>query len=157
MPHVFDSSAVIECDENILRGVETIAIPPCVAEEIHRHSEGFWHHRDMIVQEPSGDAIERAKNAATETGDLGRLSPCDIEVIALAIDTDGVIVSGDYSILNTAKFLGLEIIDITGKFRSMRRWIWRCSGCGRKFSTTEAEENKYICPVCGHELRRKRK
>ncbi|NLI74385.1 MAG: nucleic acid-binding protein, partial [Euryarchaeota archaeon] len=87
--------------------------------------------------------------AASKTGDDARLSPVDMEILAIAIDVKGMILTDDYSIQNLAKVLGLEYKSIGTKgIKEIFTWKYRCRGCGRIFN-----ENMDDCPICGSALR----
>jgi UPF0271 protein len=90
------------------------------------------------------------KEAASRTGDLEKLSATDIEVIAVALEVKGTIVTDDFAIENVASVLGLKFYGADLKPISREiKWHFRCTGCGKKFSTHTKE-----CPVCGHTVRR---
>ena len=158
MPYVVDTSALHEGGENILAILSEFAVPDCVMDEIAKVMPlSFVHGRNIRVVEPDEEYIDTVKERARETGDLAKLSPCDIMVVALALMLKATVVSGDYAILNLCSYLGLDFVDITGNFSEEIMWRFRCSGCGRYYTMEEAEKNRYICPVCGHDIRRKRR
>jgi endoribonuclease Nob1 len=105
----------------------------------------------LTIHAPSKEAVQQVKKTAQETGDNRRLSPADIEIIALALDInkepdqEATILTDDYSIQNIAstlhiKFEGFSQKGITKKFK----WVSRCPGCGKQFN-----EPTKICPICG--------
>ena len=49
-----------------------------------------------------------AEIAAAKTGDLPRLSPVDLDVIAIAINSNETLYTDDYSMQNVCRFLGLD-------------------------------------------------
>ncbi|MCS7116014.1 MAG: nucleotide-binding protein [Nitrososphaerota archaeon] len=111
----------------------------------------------LIVKDPSAESIERVKDLANISGDIGKLSQTDLEVIALAYelkgkDFDAIIVSDDYSIENLARILHIDSIPIITKgISNVVKWLVYCSGCGKVFEDKKA----VICDVCGTKLRRR--
>lgn len=109
----------------------------------------FLQERGLVIKDPSKQAIEKIHKIATETGDIGRLSKADIEVLALAFDIsqekEAIIITDDYSIQNVANELKINFKSISqdGITKSFK-WTYRCSGCGKKF-----DENIKTCPICG--------
>jgi UPF0271 protein len=103
--------------------------------------------------------MDNARNAAASTGDLERLSLTDLSIIALAMELgDTRVVSDDFRIQNVLKMLGINFMSggEIGEYGIKEEWAWtfRCRGCGRFFDS----EQKYDeCPVCGSEVRKKRK
>jgi UPF0271 protein len=103
----------------------------------------------LNVVEPGNKAIDKVKNAATKTGDINRLSPTDIEALALALQIGGTLVTDDYSMQNVSNVLGLKAISASIKeIDKVIEWVYRCTGCGRIY-----EKNNGNCRICGHELK----
>ncbi len=132
-------------------------ITPSVREEISRGKQS--RDLDLLsgisieIVEPSPDNIDRVKEAAENTGDIGRVSSTDMDILALALDIGGIILTDDYSVQNLAKHLGIKYK--SGVERGIEKefeWHWRCRGCGRYF-----DEEKVDCPICGSGLRSVRK
>ncbi len=100
--------------------------------------------------------IKRAMTAARQTGDASVLSTNDLELIGLALQKnnsgyDVVIVSTDLAVLNTAKHLGLGILDPEDRMQHEITWVLKCPACGR--TSTDSSETE--CIVCGTKMRRK--
>lgn len=114
--------------------------------------------RGLEVRSPSPDSLARARAAATATGDADRLSPADLELVALAVELapeGALLLTDDYSVQNVAKRLGLPFEGIAQRgIQAEFQWRLRCTGCGRWYD--EPPKSKE-CPVCGSELRTKRK
>jgi len=111
----------------------------------------MFKEKGLQLHSPTNASIQRVKKSAKETGDDRRLSPTDVEILALALDLsanpaqDVTIITDDYSIQNVAmvldlKFQGFSQKEITQRFQ----WISHCPGCKRRF-----QEPVDICPVCG--------
>ncbi len=109
-------------------------------------------HEDIA----SADSIAAVKGAATKTGDISVLSDVDIEIIALAhaknsVGTDTTLVSTDLAVLNTARHLGIAILDPSGKFKHQIVWGLRCPACNHRSSS---QVKDLECPVCGTKMKR---
>ena len=105
---------------------------------------------------PTPESIKAVRLAAAKTGDRSVLSDVDIGIIALAfskksLDLKTTLVSTDLAVLNTARHLGLEVLDPSHKFKHEIVWALKCPACKHKsrFRTTNLE-----CPVCGTVMRR---
>ena len=96
-----------------------------------------------------------AEAAAVATGDLTRLSPVDLEVLALALSTGQKLFTDDYSLQNVCRHLGQPFESVSNK-RSRELWSWelKCIGCRatRKVETKQEAE----CDVCGSPMKVKR-
>ena len=98
---------------------------------------------------PRPEFVEKIREIALKTGDLDVLSRADLEVLALALQKNGIVVSNDFAVQNVASAAGLEIED-SGKQISRRiQWMWYCPACGL------TGRQKGICDRCGTELKRK--
>jgi UPF0271 protein len=147
--YIIDTSAILSGKLNIYEKNYIYAYS--VINEIKRGSlEKILEVADINIANPSKEYVKKAKEAAMKTGDYSVLSTTDIDVIALAIEYNGIIVTDDYAIQNVAEYSGIEYIG--GGIREIKReiiWKYRCTGCHKVYS-------KYIktCPVCGHEVKR---
>jgi UPF0271 protein len=103
---------------------------------------------DLSVVLPSAESGERVSAAATETGDIARLSPADTDLLALSLDLRATVVTDDYAVQNVARKLGLRVRGILQREARPRRWRFRCPGCNRRYSAAGT------CPVCGSALSR---
>lgn len=126
-----------------------LVVSPGVVRELER--EGMSARLELLlatkirVLTPSKDSLDRVAKEAQGTGDSARLSPTDIEVLALAADLGYEIVTDDYSIQNLAAVLKIPCrgLDQRGITRVIH-WDARCGGCGKTLPA-DADE----CDVCG--------
>jgi len=102
----------------------------------------------LTVTAPSGEGEKRVATAATETGDIGRLSLADADLLALSLDLGATVVSDDYAVQNVALSLGIEVRGILRPKARRRRWRFRCPGCNRRYPLAGT------CPACGSPLKR---
>ena len=116
----------------------------------------FLIEKGLTIRLPSKNSIDKIKKTSTETGDNGRLSKTDIEVLALAYeiknepDQEVFILTDDYSIQNIADHLNIEYLSISQTGITKRfKWTYRCRGCGKKF-----KDNISICPICGADTKK---
>lgn len=113
--------------------------------------ETFLAVKVRIVS-PSREAVAAIRRRSEGTGDAHRLSPTDIQLLAVASDLGATIVTDDYSIQNVAGEMGLSFEPIMERgITEIVRWRYRCSGCGRSF-----EGWVDPCPVCGARVRTRR-
>lgn len=148
---VLDTSAILSRKLNISQS--GFIIPHSVMEEIKLGKIArslSWQEEDLFIVDPARDSVEKVKATAKETGDLEAMSSTDIDVVAVALERGGTVVSDDFAIENVSSKLGIRFVgaDLQSISRTIK-WQFRCTGCGRRFS-----RHQVACPVCGHELRR---
>ena len=102
----------------------------------------------LKIEEPLKKAVDAVTEKAKSTGDHLRLSQADIDVLAKALEVNGIVITDDYSVQNVAARLGIETQQILQpRIKRVMQWRRRCVGCGRLYETEK------ICPVCGSEVR----
>ncbi len=148
---ILDTSAILSRRVSLM--VSNVATTPSVLDEIKlgkiARYTGF-SKEIMEIHVPGEKSLDAVRDAARATGDLQELSITDIDVIALALDLSGILVTDDYAMQNVASRLGLEFMgaDLKPIDRDIR-WQYRCTGCGRIF-----QQHVDTCPVCGHGTKR---
>ena len=102
---VLDSSAFFSMDA---LPEEDHVCPPGVIRELEKYDDprlALWG--DMVhVSDCSKESLSKVEEAARRSGDLGRLSPVDMTVLALALDVGGTIWSGSSSGTTSASAAG---------------------------------------------------
>ncbi|MBT3657498.1 MAG: nucleic acid-binding protein [Euryarchaeota archaeon] len=96
-----------------------------------------------------------AESAAATTGDLPRLSPVDLDILALALATGEKLFTDDYSLQNVCRSVNHPFEAVSNK-RSRQQWSWelRCIGCrATKKADSQKEEE---CDICGSPMKVKR-
>ncbi|MDW5561975.1 MAG: nucleic acid-binding protein [Methanomassiliicoccus sp.] len=151
MRFVLDTSALFSM-QDIPPGEAYVT--PGVIAELRKYKDPrltFWE--DMLrVTSPSPQAAEAVRKAAVRTGDDARLSPTDLEVLALAMDLKAELLTDDYSIQNLARVMGIRFRGVGMKeIKEVVHWKYRCTGCRREW-----DENHPDCPICGSPLRSSR-
>jgi UPF0271 protein len=102
----------------------------------------------LKIEDPLKEAVAMVTEKAKLSGDHLRLSQADIDVLAKALEVNGIVITDDYSIQNVAALLGIETQQILqSRIKRVMKWRRRCVGCGRLCETEE------ICPICGSEVR----
>ena len=99
--------------------------------------------------------LGEATEAASSTGDLPRLSPVDLEILALAILTGEKLFTDDYSLQNVCRSLGHDFESVSNK-KSTQQWGWqlRCIGC--KATKKVESQTEQECEICGSPMKVKR-
>lgn len=148
---MLDTSAILARKLNIF-SPEYVTTPSVMQEirlgKISRltgYSSGI-----LSVQDPTPESREKVRKAAADTGDLGELSPTDLDVMALALDLGISVVSDDYAIQNVSRYLGIGVSGAElSEIGKEITWRYRCTGCGKIYA-----KNMGNCAVCGHSLKR---
>jgi UPF0271 protein len=113
--------------------------------------ESAIRNNRIRIEDPKEKAIEEVRKKARETGDLESLSDTDVEVIALALEKNAIVISDDYAIQNTASQLGLKIeVGVKDGIKKTIKWTSVCEGCGRTY-----EKKVGTCEICGSRIRKK--
>ncbi len=129
--------------------------PPGVIDELRKYKDprlDLWG--DMLkVSDVSDEFVSKVKEEAKKSGDLGRLSPVDITVIALGLELNGTVLSDDYSIENVCSRLNIRFRPVgTSGIKRVEKWNYQCIGC-KKWYKEKYDE----CPICGSPMRAHRK
>lgn len=148
MRWVLDTSALFLLQEMPTGEVYT---SPGVLRELEKHGDNRIPYLSelLTILTPSKESLDTVGIGAKETGDDVRLSPVDLELLALAFELKATLMSDDYSIQNLASHMGIAFIPAGKKGISKKlRWRYKCTGCGRIWTDLHQE-----CPVCGASLR----
>lgn len=151
MRYVLDTSALLS-GRDFLKEHELYTSPKVIHEIKRgrmRRKLNYLLEVSLKVLMPKNESIQIIKKGAEKTGDIGRLSPADIEILALAKEMNATLLTDDYSIQNLAKELkinykGIDIKEIEKKIY----WKYRCKGCGKYWN-----ELYRSCPICGSKVR----
>jgi endoribonuclease Nob1 len=149
---VLDSSALFAMSQ---LPEEESCCPPGVIDELTRYKDNrldLWG--DLLrVSDCTPASMKKVEEAARRSGDLGRLSPVDITVLALAIDVNGTILTDDYSIQNIARILNIPCKGIGQEgIKKIEKWNYQCIGCKKWY-----KEKMNECPICGSSMKACRK
>jgi len=96
-----------------------------------------------------------AENAAAKTGDLPRLSPVDLDILAIALATGQTLFTDDYSLQNVCRSVNHPFEAVSNK-RSEQQWSWelKCIGCRATKKVDSQKEQE--CDICGSPMKIKR-
>ena len=155
MERVLDTAALLHWPPQQLAGG---VCAPSQVRELERLSPAralLVESADLEWRSVSRAALEQAKACAKATGDLPRLSDVDLDVLALALEAGGVLVTDDYRLQNTYQHAGGSVESVANA-PSKQVWIWeqRCTGCGVSSAVSgHASRSKKgqlgDCAVCG--------
>lgn len=147
-PLVLDTSALM-AGRPLGPGEDTI-VPSAVLDEL-RPGGRDRRHLDMLlaagarVLEATREGRARVREASQQGGEHARLSVADIDVLAVALDVNGEIVTDDYTVLNMARRLAIPARTIQTKgITQTYSFVPRCTGCGRFLDKQYPD-----CPICG--------
>lgn len=125
--------------------------PAVVAELVDLRSKCRYESllaQGLMVQEPSKEARAIVQDTARQVGDAERLSAADAEIIALALDIGGTLISDDFAVQNVSQALSVTVQPALQRRAKKRVWRFRCSGCGRFF------REPGTCRFCGSQIKR---
>ena len=130
MERVLDTAALLHWP------LEKLAGGVCATsqqEELGRLSEErllLIESASLVWREVPSPWRDEAKRAASQTGDLARLSDVDLDVLDLALGLQATLVTDDYRLQNTIKHAGGESESVVNK-PSTSVWMWelKCTGC----------------------------
>lgn len=109
----------------------------------------------MEILQPAKDSRKKAEEASRRSGDAPVLSQTDLDLLALAVERGGTLVTDDFAIQNTAHLLNIPVRSLIQRDAQARVWKIRCTGCGKYYD--EMPTRAGDCPVCGSLLKRKHK
>lgn len=143
---VLDTSAIIYLND-FRKFDEILTVQEVIDEVKDRISEMKLSGLIFKVAEPSIAVIEEIKKTAKETGDLKKLSPTDMKVLALAKENNLVIISDDRNIQNVAEKLKIKYLSLfSTRITKLLTWKNFCKNCEKIY-----EKGSY-CEVCGGRL-----
>ena len=152
--YILDTSSVLS-GKTFVFSENSIVTTPGVSDEISQGGKDYQKFEllkeiGLKIIYPTENSIEDIRKTSKKTGDIGRLSETDIEVLALSLDLkkEGkktILLTDDYSMQNVSESLGIKYQNISqSKITKRYKWISKCTGCKKKF-----KEHINICPICG--------
>ena len=128
--------------------------PPGVVAEFQeggksRRQLDYMLEAGLRVIPPKAASLALVEEGAARTGDLAKLSDADLEVLALALELQGCVVTDDYAMQNVAATLKLPFEPVVQPgIQEIIHWEYKCRGCGKQYRELAKE-----CVVCGSEVR----
>ncbi len=151
MKYVLDSSCFINTNSLNFEESETYTTPSVIKELKDFKSKALLNIINPEIIKPKKECLRIVKEKAKKTGDINVLSETDIEVIALGIEIEGIVVSDDFDVQNICEELRIDWRSISGtNIKKLFKREKYCPACGKKFKNT-FEGN--ICNICGHKLK----
>jgi UPF0271 protein len=133
---------------------EVYTTPSVLNELIDIRSRGRFEKfsaEGLKVVSPNEETKERVLQVAKKTRDISIISDTDCDILALALDLEGVLCTDDFAVQNVAGVLGVQTVPIIQRKAKRIHWKYRCSGCGRYF------DHDGECLICGSIIKRKLK
>jgi len=133
---------------------EVYTTPSVLNELIDIRSRGRFEKfsaEGLKVVSPNDETRERVLQVAKKTRDISIISDTDCDILALALDLEGVLCTDDFAVQNVAGVLGVQTAPIIQRKAKRIYWKYRCSGCGRYF------DHDGECLICGSIIKRKLK
>ncbi|HIH02783.1 MAG TPA: NOB1 family endonuclease [Methanoregulaceae archaeon] len=150
MTVVLDASAFFAAGEAVVASFgpgDRLLTTPSVLAEVRdaaaRCRLELALERGLAVLEPSASSLGAVDAGVVASGDADRLSVTDRDLLALALEHGGTLVTDDFALQNAALRLGVGCRPIAQRQAAPRRRGYRCAGCGR-FGEGPGE-----CPICG--------
>ncbi|MEE3269975.1 MAG: hypothetical protein VX204_02545 [Candidatus Thermoplasmatota archaeon] len=153
---VLDTAALLAWPVERMRG--GLVVPGQRSEllRISPDRELILEAAELIWQIPSEDSLGNARVLAQTTGDIAGLSGVDLEILALAMESNSTLVTDDYRLQNLCELAGIAWSSVaTEGIRSMWSWDLRCTGCASIIAAPEStlpDGNLGNCRECGSEL-----
>jgi UPF0271 protein len=146
-----DTSAILTGRIEILS--TNCIVPLGVIGEIkHGRMNRVMSHNLNVIKtaSPKEEYMSLVREASRKTGDLPYLSQTDMEIIAVAKEYLGVVISDDYSLQNVCSEMGIEYHGCgIEAIKESIKWGYMCRGCGAKY-----ESRMENCTICGHRITR---
>jgi UPF0271 protein len=133
---------------------EVYTTPSVLNELVDIRSKGRFEKfsaEGLKVVSPSEGSKGMVLQAAKKTRDISIISETDCDILALALDLEGLLCTDDFAIQNVAGVLGIQTAPIIQRKAKRIHWKYRCSGCGRYF------DHDGECLICGSIIKRKLK
>jgi len=151
---VLDSSAIIHSDNDFTEGgfvTTNSVLSELISDTVKLVLEQALREGFISVRDPKKENVEKVKKAAKETGDLYSLSATDLDILALSLETNGVLWSDDYAAQNVAKKMGIKYKPTSKEgIKNELTWTKVCPSCNKKYGLEKA-----VCDVCGATLKKK--
>ena len=159
---VLDTSALLNWPIERCRG-QIVSI--LQQQELLRVDEQRWmliDSLDMDWRTANEDERQNVLEIAAKTGDLPRLSDVDIDLLALALANQTVLVTDDYRMKNVARESCIDIQGVmTTGGKKQWKWVLRCIGCRQTEEVSSAahrskDDDVKACDRCGAPMKLKR-
>lgn len=112
--------------------------------------EVLKQNRNFNIQYPNPDLKILIENKINKIDPQTKLSSTDIDILVLASQMEGTLMTNDLALQNIGFHLNIPINVISGKrVTNLHQWGLKCESCGKKIKT-----NSTNCPECGGKTKR---
>jgi UPF0271 protein len=159
--YVLDATAFIGLNFPIL--MESRAFPnaaffttPSVASELKdfRSKMNLQSMKEsglLKFNTPSPELLNEITKKIKMIDPRSTLSDVDKDILTLALQLRGILITKDFALQNIAYFLKIPIKSINGKkITNLRMWQLKCKSCGKN-----SEIYFQTCPHCGGQMKRR--
>lgn len=105
---------------------------------------------NVNIQTPNPDLKILIENKIWKIDPQTMLSSTDIDILVLALQIEGTLMTNDLALQNIGFHLNIPINVISGKrVTHLHQWGLKCGSCGKKIKS-----NLINCPECGGKIKR---
>jgi UPF0271 protein len=138
MKPVVDANVLIRGRNKPFRSAVTA--PSVYSELESEKAQNSFQNFDVEVREPGEKAVKKVRSLSREIN--SPTSDADEQLVALALETGGKLISDDLAVQNLARHLDLEYDSfLSDRIDETRTWKMVCENCGRTVDGSEC--------VCG--------
>jgi len=153
---ILDSTAFIRLDFPIIQSIEKAKFRTTnsVKEELkdfrsRMNLETMLHSNKLTLISPDPNNVKKMNERLKKIDPVRKLSRTDIEILTLAREENGILITNDFAIQNAAHQFKIETQVISGKkIKYTRKGILICTSCNKKIKM-----QRETCPECGGKLK----
>ncbi len=156
LTYILDSTAFIRLDFPILQNMEnsTFITTPSVKGELkdfrsRMNLDTMMHSNRISLISPDPKKTKAMIEKLKTIDPIRKLSHTDIDILTLAWEEKGILITNDLAIQNAALQFGIETKVISGKkIQYTRKGILKCTSCNKTYKIMIDS-----CPRCGGNLK----
>ncbi len=115
----------------------------------------MWQANGLVIRSAGERHLDAVDEAGIRAGNLGRLSPADRSLLALALELEATLVTDDFTVLDLASRLDIRTQTVNQDApQGTIDWGLRCVGCGRWYDEAPPRDE---CLICGSPVKTKRR
>jgi len=153
---ILDSTAFIRLDFPIIQSIEnaTFLTTNSVKEELkdfrsRMNLDTMLHSNKLSLTSPDLNNIKTMTERLKKIDPIRKLSLTDIEILTLAWEENGVLITNDFAIQNAAHQFKIKTQVVSGKkIKYTRKGMLKCTSCNKNFKLSIND-----CPECGGKLK----